>query len=558
MADEVGLGKTIEAGAILRQYVLDEPTTHSAAVIVPVHLVEQWKQELRTRFYLEAQLGKSIRVVAVGDISTLRTIVPSPEMLIVDEAHHPAAFAFSAEPAEQKAYHELERLSRDAKRLLLLSGTPVLRNEDGFLAMLHLLDPEAYSLDDRESFRRRVANRQNLSELISDLQDDASSLFLEDALEQIDALAPGDAAVEMLAREVRARLEDDETDRNRQQAIRSLRIHVSEVYRVHRRLIRHRRDRVKDVLRGRRLGGVLEVEDPYRRRLGALLERWRDEASLHTTDAHIESSRAANLYGLLLRGFLSHETVLIGLVNARLDNIAPDPSLFPLTKSERDTLAIPAVFPEEREVLSAMLQVPGEGDLPRVAKLRDIITAGTREKRRILIFVDSSLVADSVVHRLNALLGHKVYRHQPGIDPIPELEAINGPTVLVCDRRAEEGLNLQQLQAQIVHFDLPLAPGRIEQRIGRVDRFGARYDALSLVFKDPDPIADAWRHCLVEVIRVFERSIASLQYVLEEHMEALQGHIFLRGAEAVRELVETLSFGDRSLKAGRASYPGSG
>lgn len=547
LADEVGLGKTIEAGAILRQYVLDEPLTHRAAIIVPSHLVEQWKAEIRTRFYLGKQLGSSILVVAEGDISTLLTSMPSPGMLIVDEAHHPAAYAFSAEAIERDSYRVLEHLARAAQRLLLLSATPVLRNEDGFLAMLHLLDPDAYSLDDRASFRRRVANRQRLSELLSDLQDDASSLFLEDALKQLSTLAAGDTVAETLAQDVRARLEDDEADEDRRRAIRALRVHVSEVYRLHRRLIRHRRDRVNDVLRGRRLDGVLSVAEPHRRRLGELLERWRDEANLAAKGAQIEDSPSAALYGVLLRGFLSHADVLVGLAQARLDRVAPEPSLCALTGAELDTLAIPAVFPDEHEILAEMVQVPGAGELPRVSGLRDVIVTAAQAGRRTLIFVDNPSIADRVANRLSAVLGHDVLRHRPGIDPMPELEAMTGPAVLVCDRRAEEGLNLQQFKAQIVHLDLPLAPGRIEQRIGRVDRFGAAHKAQSLVFSDPDPIAEAWRACLVDVIRVFDRSIASLQYVLEEHMEALPRRVFIRGVEAIQELIRTLSDGEHSL-----------
>ena len=107
-------------------------------------------------------------------------------MLVLDEAHHPAQWAFSRDLQERGAYEALRILTKSVPRVLLLSGTPVLHQEDGFLAMLHLLDPEAYPLDDRESFRHRVRERQAIAEATADLIDDASSLFAEDAIVRLE------------------------------------------------------------------------------------------------------------------------------------------------------------------------------------------------------------------------------------------------------------------------------------------------------------------------------------------------------------------------------------
>src|SRR5262245_49648526 len=68
LADEVGLGKTIEAGILIRQYVLDEPDRYRVVVVVPPSLVAQWTDELRRRFYLQpnAEDGR-IRVVSTSE-----------------------------------------------------------------------------------------------------------------------------------------------------------------------------------------------------------------------------------------------------------------------------------------------------------------------------------------------------------------------------------------------------------------------------------------------------------------------------------------------------------
>jgi len=68
-----------------------------------------------------------------------------------------------------------------SRSVLLLSGTPVLHQETGFLAMLHLLDPTAYPLSDLQTFKERINERQTVAEALMDLGDDASVFFAEDA-----------------------------------------------------------------------------------------------------------------------------------------------------------------------------------------------------------------------------------------------------------------------------------------------------------------------------------------------------------------------------------------
>ncbi|MCP2830389.1 helicase-related protein, partial [Salmonella enterica] len=70
--------------------------------------------------------------------------------------------------------------------------------------------------------------------------------------------------------------------------------------------------------------------------------------------------------------------------------------------------------------------------------------------------------------------------------------------VLVCDARAEEGLNLHGGRKVVLHFDLPATPNRIEQRLGRLDRFGSGDAIHSLVpVCVDDPAEQAWLACLV-------------------------------------------------------------
>src|SRR5437763_1314803 len=197
-------------------------------------------------------------------------------MLIVDEAHR-VLRAFDAEPRLRTYYERLCQLARETPRVLLLSGTPVLHQEDGFLAMLHLLDPDAYPLEEREFFRRRVRERQSIADATSDLTDDASALFVEEALGRLQHLCTEDSRLAALCAEVKTRESDEITDPARTRALRTLRSHLMETYRLHRRLLRTRRDdrRVRIHLPQRMGVHVLECEDHARAEVFDFLEVWR-------------------------------------------------------------------------------------------------------------------------------------------------------------------------------------------------------------------------------------------------------------------------------------------
>jgi ATP-dependent helicase HepA len=87
LADEVGLGKTIEAGVIIRQFVLDHLKTHRVLVIVPETLVGQWESELSDRCQLGERFGHKLMVVALEKLAETPREKLIAGMVVVDEAH---------------------------------------------------------------------------------------------------------------------------------------------------------------------------------------------------------------------------------------------------------------------------------------------------------------------------------------------------------------------------------------------------------------------------------------------------------------------------------------
>ena len=88
LADEVGLGKTIEAEILIRQCLLDAGPADRVLVIVPNSLVRQWRFELETKFFLGDRLNSVLHVVALSDHKRIIRQLKGVSMLVVDKAHH--------------------------------------------------------------------------------------------------------------------------------------------------------------------------------------------------------------------------------------------------------------------------------------------------------------------------------------------------------------------------------------------------------------------------------------------------------------------------------------
>src|SRR5262245_50062788 len=187
IADDVGIGKTIEACLVARE-LLDRGEVRRLAVLCPPHLAEQWQTELSDKFRLDAELvlsstasrlerpcrvGQSLFelydhvVVSLDFIKSDRRrhefARTCPELVIVDEAHT-CAFGYESRGGRHQRHQLLRQLTADpARHLILVTATPHSGKEDTFRSLLSLLDPDfTYLPEDltgpqNESHRRRLA-----------------------------------------------------------------------------------------------------------------------------------------------------------------------------------------------------------------------------------------------------------------------------------------------------------------------------------------------------------------------------------------------------------------
>ncbi|MCA9125639.1 MAG: DEAD/DEAH box helicase [Planctomycetales bacterium] len=543
LADEVGLGKTIEAGVLIKQFTLDDPDDHGTIVIVPESLRVQWQQELTHRFHLGALIGKSIHIVPSHNENELQARLHDARMIVIDEAHHLSSWAWSSDLTEKAIFDRVASSTEDLqRRVLLLSATPVLHNEKSFLAMLHLLDPQVYPLDSLDTFKQRVQLRQEIAERMMDLREDESNFFLGDTLEVLGDLLTHDREFQTLREQLAKLIEEDvdEQDNNRIQLIRSIRTHVSDMWRLHRRILRSRRtDSTSAYLPGRGGSKRITYACDNEKGLAEAIERWRLNVSAFLFSAEDQEKKVASELARVMDELASCEPrQAFEMASTRL--------------REGDSKAIGSLplCVDEADALQRIIRAARDCDhAARLQKLYQLVGAGD-EQVSYVVFASEPETADLIYEFLELRLPKdRVLRHSTTRFEWMQFKSEHRGYVLVCDRAAEEGLNLQKRGACAIHYDLPFSPNRIEQRMGRLDRFGSGMPVQSAVLVcEGSAVQKRWFDLVDGALGVFNRSIASLQYVIEDAMQDVLSGFLDSGADVFAEASERLG-GDEGLVA---------
>ncbi len=533
LADEVGLGKTIEAGLIIRQHLIDNPETE-VLVATPSALCEQWRRELSEKLRLD-QFGEPFECCSHAEIAR---VTRSPDVLVVDEAHH--LVGLEGGPLAASAAR-LQDLARDVPVLLLLSATPPLGEEARFLALLNLLDPLTHPLDDLDGFRLKLEQRRAIGRLLLSLDPDASGIVLRQRGAELVRSFPDDTVVQDLAPQL--------IDATREAPERlvtlcgALKEHVADSYRIHQRLIRSRRADAQGWEfrpRGPDGGAMAHVRtegdpsDDLAVLLGTI-EDWRSAAVDSLVDGDAGSTPLAARYRDLLGAVSEGADAL----RAWLAGVAP-------------------IFAGETEILGALReQAEDYDDADRIETMVESVRRLIKTLRadvdhpKIVVFATATALAAAFHEALEDALGDTpcllLIEGGEAVDDDEEGVAAfaNAPdaAVLIVDRTAEEGLNLSFADA-IVHLDLPLSAARIEQRIGRLDRYGRRQGIIRhriLLPSDEDESAfSAWQTLLADGLSIFHRSISDVQFLLEDFETRALDALLITGPDALVVLAEEI------------------
>jgi ATP-dependent helicase HepA len=443
LADEVGLGKTIEAGLILHRLLLSG-RAERALILVPDSLTHQWLVELLRRFALEVTLLDEQQSLAqAGDnpfdsgqlvLASQDWLFANPhrqqqaeachwDLMIVDEAHHLEWSDDGIGPG----YACVERLSARVPGLLLLTATPEQMGQQSHFARLRLLDPDRY-----HSFSEFQEEERHYGEVAGAI----------DALERL----PGtDADRDLVAAVVDdpdslallGVLTNPEGDDEQQASARlQLRDQLLDRHGTGRVMFRNSRRHVGGFPERRLNVATLELPSPYRRELRRLA---RDEDRLDD---------------LLIRTGLDHPDMLI-----YLDDMYRALSDDPLNTE------------------------PWWQFDPRVTWLLEKLTelGNDKERDKVLVIAHQRETALGLAEGLRVLGGMHAPVFHEGLSLVERDRAAaafaddeDGCQVLVCSEIGSEGRNFQFCR-HLVMFDLPLHPDQLEQRIGRLDRIGQRH-----------------------------------------------------------------------------------
>lgn len=567
LADEVGLGKTIEASVIFKALRRRDPSM-ATLIIAPASLTHQWRNELNKKFWLDLPIvqpgsdkicirdhaGIIISAEDLAEREAYRDALRRQDwgLVIIDEAHHLRK--------SQLLYDCVCELTEAAHGVLILTATPIQRRADEYLALLRLLDPRRYRSESLESFRRLLEAQQPIRAAITLAQplldaEDADGEELLEELEPLGTVLGDDAALADMLSEL-ADLESSPEEAR--EMARQIVAYVSANYRIESRMIRNRRANLQITLPQRTL------DTSYRYAPVGEEERLLDDLCDYA-QSHLSASGATPLgveyVRTLLHGAASSPQALCDLLNWReealrqADRPAGDPrSLLgpaaPRQEAQRLRRLI-AAAPAPDNDRSAVSRLARQAEhwrdssdqllsdlrlstisrpVPnRIAQcLRAAYAAvDSRRSAKVLIFTSWAQTATLLVDKLRSLLGHGAVEQFIAGMADSELQAAadrfqsyEGCCVLVCDELGGEGRNFQIADC-IIHADIPWTPAQVEQRIGRVDRLGRAEVVRSIpIFARGTVEHDLFR-LWDEGLALFTRSMSGMEIALESTQDQL-------------------------------------
>ena len=476
IADDVGIGKTIEAGLIASELLAQGDASRVAVLCSPA-LAEQWQRELRDKFGIDAELvlpstaarlqrglmmneslfQKHPFVVISTDFIKAHNrrsefLNHCPDLVIVDEAHSAVADGASGgAKARTQRYDLLRDIARDPSRhLVLVTATPHSGKDEGFRNLLGLLDPAlaTVNLDDvkgREHLARHFVQRRR-----ADIR-----RFLDE-----DTAFPSDRETKEAPYELSA-----------------------EYAALFDRVLDYAREQITDATTGQ---PVLR----QRVRWWSALALLRTLASSPRAAAATLRTRAASAEASTIEeaDALGRAAVLDTADDEALEGIdvtpgadAGDPDEEPTTsKSQRRRLL---------DLAKAADNLSGPKLDRKLAKLVAEVKVLLADGYDPIVFCRFIDTADYVAQHLEGAVGKNVtVASVTGTLPpdlrearIADLTAQPGRHVLVATDCLSEGVNLQDHFQAVVHYDLAWNPTRHEQREGRVDRFGQTRDIVRAV-----------------------------------------------------------------------------
>ncbi len=505
LADEVGLGKTIEAGMIIHQQLI-LGRADRVLIIVPETLQHQWLVEMMRRFNLHFSIFDEERCVeayaeADNPFDTQQLVLCSLDflrksrrrfeqaleadwdLLVVDEAHH----LEWSEDKPSRGYQVVEALAEQIAGVLLLTATPEQLGRESHFARLRLLDSDRFY--DYEAFVKEEEQYEPVANAVS-LLVEGKPLTNEAKNSITELLSEQDC--EPVFKELDSNTDDEEKSQARQELIE----HLMDRHGTGRVLFRNTRSAIKGF--PNRMAQLLPMEIPSQ---------------------YATSMKVAGMLG---------------------------------GKMPAEARAFKMLYPEE-----IFQEFEGEDTSwwqfdPRVNWLIE----KTKEKRseKILVIAARASTALQLEQALREREGIRATVFHEGMSIIERDKAAayfaqeeGGAQVLICSEIGSEGRNFQ-FANQLVMFDLPFNPDLLEQRIGRLDRIGQERDIdihIPYLKGTAQEILARWYH---EGLNAFGETCPTGRTVFDRFGDELIELLAQVSSEGLDELIENSEKLNATLK----------
>jgi ATP-dependent helicase HepA len=572
LADEVGLGKTVEAGVVLHQVLTQQPKSR-VLVLTPGALTRQWLSEMRLSFgdreFKLADLhppynvdwGHWSRVIcslklAAGDHQQ-QVLSQTWNLIIVDEAHHllwnPIQYSF------------VQALSNKVDGVLLLSAVPARERAGELLRLLQLIDSKTYANGSAVSqrFEELYKAQSDIGRRLRILQSrqgstSSTATDLHQAAQRLaeTSVLAADSEIQSILAALRSKVDKEEII---QDSVRLMNV-VAVKYRVSRRILKNRRSQLLDqallasVERMRKVAWYLPtpLEQSAHDAMALILNRLQDVgAPADALQLFFRKAFAAMCDPVAL---MDIATALNEGVDCKQPSLLDFDSVALLDYDEHTRLlasasSVLAPFIDRSLVddlhTYASTWLEYEAVPRRIEALIDAINDLERQGvHKLIVFAGTIGSAELVVEELQKVYGSaSIAQFRFDLDEDVKEEQVirfrrdDTCCILVSDESGGEGRNFQ-FAAAVVHFDLPWSVAAIEQRIGRLDRIGRLEPVLSVVIAAKSTMETAWFECLDRGFEVFNRSISGLEFMLRETEHELITHAIRDGPDGINAKIE--------------------
>jgi len=462
IADDPGAGKTIMAGLVLKELKL-RGVIKRILIVVPGHLKDQWRRELQERFQepftligrqvMDAHYGENVwerenQIITSIDFAKQEDILNTLanvqwDLVVVDEAHKMAAYRYGITTSKTERYRLGEVLSKNTKHLLFLTATPHKGDPENYRLFLDLLEPGFFAT--KEMVKESIDNTENplfIRRLKEDLKDfDGRPIFtnryavtLKFRLSDRERILYNQLSDYVVSQYNKAIQKTSNKGIAFALLILQRRL-ASSTYALYKSLER-RKERLEKLLKEQDIKiktSSFDLEDDEDVEEN---ERWQREKEWESL------SVSENKEELKKEIYIINELIAIS--------------------SE--------IINNEEEVKLKELKKAIEEGFKKIEELQG--------NKKILIFTESRDTMDYLVNKIKSW-GYRVNFVHGGMSLEERIEAEkifkNETEVMVATEAAGEGINLQFCHIMI-NYDIPWNPNRLEQRMGRIHRYGQKKD----------------------------------------------------------------------------------